>query len=430
MQIHVVRPGDTLASVAAGYGVPLSLLQGDNRLPDPGRLVPGQTLVVRTPAATYTVRAGDTLFSIARANGLSPRRLLQLNPILRGESAVYPGQTLILSDWDAPTRSAVVTGYAYPFVDRGLLQRTLPYLSGMIPFTYGIRADGTLVPLRDEALIAATVQMGVTPVMHLSTLTDGERFDSALASRILNDGAARQTLIGNVSGVMLQRGYRALDVDFEFIPDADAEPYGRFIEELRAALAPYGFPVITALAPKTSADQPGLLYEGHSYPLLGAAADLLLLMTYEWGYTYGPPMAVAPLPNVVRVVKYALTEIPPEKLLLGIPNYGYDWPLPYVRGVTRATSISNQYAVTLALRNNVSIFYDETAQSPYFRYRDAGGRQHEVWFEDARSVRAKLALIGRFDLAGAGYWNLMRPFPQNWPVLSSMYSILDRLPGT
>ena len=182
-----------------------------------------------------------------------------------------------------------------------------------------------------------------------------------------------------------------------------------------------------ALAPKTSADQRGLLYEGHNYRLLGEAADLVLLMTYEWGYTYGPPLAVAPLPNVRRVVEYALTEIPPEKILLGIPNYGYDWTLPYVRGESRATSISNQYAVTLAGDNNAEIQYDPTAQAPFFRYTDPAGREHEVWFEDARSIRAKLSLLSRYDLAGAGYWNLNRPFPQNWLVLNSMYHIEDNL---
>lgn len=132
-----------------------------------------------------------------------------------------------------------------------------------------------------------------------------------------------------------------------------------------------------------------------------------------------------PCPNVRAVVEYALTQIPAEKIWLGVPNYGYDWPLPFVQGETRATSISNRYAVQLALRYNAEIQYDERAQSPWFRYRDESGVEHEVWFEDARSIRAKLALIPEYGLRGAGYWNLMRPFPQNWLVLSSLYNIRD-----
>ena len=425
MEIHVVHPGDTLASIANEYDVPLSLLRTDNQLPDPSRLVTGQTIVVRQPVVTYTVQPGDTLFSIAEQSGLTPRQLLRLNPVLRGEPAVFAGQTLVLVDEEERMGNILVTGYAYPFVDKGLLQRELPYLSGLIPFTYGIRPDGTLVELDDKALIAAAQQLGVTPVMHLSTLTENGGFDSALATLVLNNMQVQDSIVNDIISTMEQQGYRVLDVDFEFIPPQDAVPYANFISRLHDTLAPLGIPVIVALAPKTSADQTGLLYEGHNYALLGRAADAVLLMTYEWGYTYGPPLPVAPLPNVRRVVEYALTEIPAEKILLGIPNYGYDWTLPFIQGESRATSISNQYAVTLAADNGVDISFDSAAQAPFFRYQDDMGREHEVWFEDARSIRAKLSLISRYGLLGAGYWNLMRPFPQNWLVLNSMFFLQD-----
>lgn len=80
-----------------------------------------------------------------------------------------------------------------------------------------------------------------------------------------------------------------------------------------------------------------------------------MLMTYEWGYTYGPPMAVAPLNMVRRVVEYAVSAIPVEKISLGIPNYGYEWPLPYVRGTTKAQSISNREAVAGPIDHGVPI---------------------------------------------------------------------------
>ena len=146
--------------------------------------------------------------------------------------------------------------------------------------------------------------------------------------------------------------------------------------------------------------------------------------SYEWGYTYGPPMAVAPLPNVRAVLDYAVTEIPPEKLLLGVPNYGYDWPLPFVQGETRAQSISNQRAIQLAVAYGAVIQYDDTAQSPYFHYTDEDGTIHEVWFEDARSMAAKLRLVAEYGFPGAGFWNLMRPFPQTRAVLDALYDIL------
>ncbi len=423
MDIHVVRSGETLTSIAAQHGVTLSRLMADNQLPDPGQLVTGQTIVIRYPAEVYTVRPGDTLTSIAAANGLTVRQLLRQNPNLRGEETIFPGQTLVLSYQGEKRGTLSVNGYAYPFIDKGLLQRELPFLSNLTPFTYGITPQGGLVNLDDAALIAAANSLDVAPLMHLSTLTEEGGFSNELASLVLNDMSVQDNLVEAVKENLRSKGYRGLDVDFEFVFAQDAAPYAAFIARLRRELTPLGYPVIVALAPKTSATQPGLLYEGHNYRALSQAADQVLLMTYEWGYTYGPPMAVAPLPNVRRVVEYALTEMPAQKIWLGIPNYGYDWPLPFAEGVTRATSISNQYAVRLALRYGAEIRYDTFAQSPWFRYTDEQGREHEVWFEDARSIQAKLALIPEYGLYGAGYWNLMRPFPQNWLILDSEYNI-------
>lgn len=425
MVIHVVQRGENLYSIANQYGIPFSQIQNDNQLPDSSRLVIGQTLVIRFPLQVHTVQFGQTLQSIAQQYGLSIRQLQRNNPILSGGTTIYPGQTLVIKYRQQPESTLSVNGYAYPFIDRSLLQSTLPFLTYLTPFTYGITDEGDLVTLNDEELITAANTSDVSPLMHLSTLTEEGGFSNELASLVLNNSEIQNRLINNIVTTIRQKGYRGLDVDFEFVFARDAGPYAAFIRNLTQTLNPLGYPVIVALAPKTSATQQGLLYEGHDYAALGAAANEVLLMTYEWGYAYSPPMAVAPLPSVRSVVEYALTEIPPEKIWLGIPNYGYDWPLPFVQGQTRATSISNRYAVQLALRYNAEIQYDELAQTPWFQYQDEQGTSHEVWFEDARSIRAKLALIPEYGLRGAGYWNLMRPFPQNWIVLTSLYNIRD-----
>lgn len=425
MVIHVVRSGDSIYSIAQEYGVPVSQILNDNQLVDPARLAVGQTIVIRFPRQVHTVQEGQSLSSIAAQYGLTVRQMQRNNPVLEGGTTIYPGQTLVISYRQEKSGTVSVNGYAYPFIDKPLLRETLPFLTFMTPFTYGITESGDLVDLNDEELIAMAKESEVAPLMHLSTLTEEGGFSNALASLVLNNADIQNTLIENIVARIQAKGYRGLDVDFEFVFPQDAGPYAAFIRNLAQTLNPLGLPVIVALAPKTSATQQGLLYEGHDYAALGAAANEVLLMTYEWGYTYGPPMAVAPLPNVRAVVEYALSEIPAGKIWLGIPNYGYDWPLPFVQGQTRATSISNRYAVQLALRYNAEIQFDARAQAPWFRYRDERGQEHEVWFEDARSIQAKLALIPEFGLRGAGYWNLMRPFPQNWIVLDSLYNIRD-----
>ena len=422
MVIHVVRPGESAYSIALAYGIPMSQLVLDNDLESSGRLAVGQALVVQFPTQTHTVQAGETAASIAAAYGLSLRQLYRNNPILGGRPDIYPGETLVISYDQEPEGELTANGYAYPFIPSSLLSSVLPYLTYLTPFTYGFTPQGALVELDDRALLAAAVEAGTAPLMHLSTLTESGGFSNELAHLALTDQALQDTLIDNLEAMLLRKGYRGLDVDFEYLPPEDAGAYAAFLARLTERLAPLGLPVLAALAPKTSADQPGTLYEGHDYAAIGAAVSRVLLMTYEWGYIYGPPMAVAPLRNVELVVDYALSEIPAEKIWMGIPNYGYDWPLPFRQG-SRAQSISNQEAVALAVQNRVAIRFDQAAQSPWFRYVDGQGREHEVWFEDARSIRAKLELARSRGLYGVGYWNLMRPFPQNWALLNSLYEI-------
>src|SRR5690606_35650069 len=141
-------------------------------------------------------------------------------------------------------------------------------------------------------------------------------------------------------------------------------------------LSAQGLLMSSALAPKVSATQEGEWYEAHDYGAHGAVDDMVVLMTYEWGYSGGPAMAVSPIDQVRRVVEYALTEMPANKILLGQNLYGYDWTLPFVPGGEYARAVSPQQAIALAREHNVPIQYDTTAQAPFFRYTDAEGRQH------------------------------------------------------
>lgn len=145
-------------------------------------------------------------------------------------------------------------------------------------------------------------------------------------------------------------------------------------------------------------------------------------ITYEWGYALSEPMAVAPIDKVEQVVRFAVSQVPPDKIFLGMPNYGYDWILPYIKGQSRARSLGNVQATEQAVQAGAPIRFDTQAQSPHYNYwRDRA--EHEVWFEDARSVQAKLLLAGEYQLRGVSIWNIMRYFPQLWLVLNQLYEI-------
>lgn len=373
----------------------------------------------------YTVKSGDTIDSISRAYQVP------VSSIIFNNQLVYPyrlaiGQALLLSyEGSAERRTVTTSGYAYPFINQNVLRQSLPYMTSLYLFSYGFTAEGYLVPpyLDDSFLIQLSLDYQVRPTLTLTPIDAGGNFNNNLITALVHNPSAIRHLISELRLQITVRGFQGVDIDFEYILPEDRIAFANFVYEVRLAVNELGFPVSVALAPKTSDDQPGLLYEGKDYSLLGAAADSVLLMTYEWGYTFSEPRAVAPLPNVRRVVEYGLTRIPAFKIDLGIPNYGYDWPLPYESGVTKATSIGNLEAVQIAIENNAEIQFDTAAMTPWFTY-ERDGIRHEVWFEDVRSYQAKFALINEYQLRGAGFWQLMRPFLPGWLLLSGTFWIL------
>lgn len=376
MQIYVVQPGDSIDRIAGLYGTTIAELSYANQIPYPYRLAVGQALLI---------------------------------PVGQG---------------DVDRRVVTANGYAYPFISPWVLEQTLPYLTNLLVFSYGFTIEGQLIPpnVADQWMIEEAQGFSVSSILVLTPLGADGRFNNNLIHEVVTSETAREALISNLLLTVEEKGFGGVDVDFEYILAEDRDLFTSFVAELRQRMNEAGYMVSVALAPKTSADQPGLLYEGKDYGGLGAAADEVLLMAYEWGYTYGPAMAVAPLNKVRQVIEYALTEIPPEKINLGIPNYGYDWILPYVRGESRAVTIGHVEAVQIAIENDVPIQFDETAQSPYFTYiRD--GKEHEVWFEDVRSLQAKFNLLKEYDLKGIGVWQIMRLFRAMWLLYADMFYV-------
>ena len=422
MTIHVVAPGETLFSIARQYGVSVASIAAANGLNQADPLIEGQALILIPPRVTHTVEPGETLTSIAARYGVSVDDLLYQNPQITDPSAVTAGQLITVRGGSPKLGTLAVNGYVYDFVDEQTLRRTLPYLTYVTIFGYGITPRGGLIPADDARILAAAREYGVASLLLLTALNEAGGFSSENVSAMLNDPAAREALYTALAQTVQEKGYYGVDVDFEFIPPADRELYVSFVSELEQRLEPLGKSVFVALAPKTSDDQAGLLYEAHDYGALGAAADEVLLMTYEWGYAYSEPMAVAPIDKVAQVVRYGLSRIPAYKILMGIPNYGYDWALPRRPG-ERARTISNNEALDLARRYGAAIQYDATAQTPFFEYTDEGGRAHQVWFEDARSLDAKLRLAGGEALFGIGVWNAMSFYAPLWTLTQEMFNI-------
>ncbi len=422
MVIYVIKRGDSIYGIARRFGVPAETILEANQITDPGRLVVGQAVAVPGDFFSHTVKSGESMYTIARSYGIPLNTLLRANPDIRNPAMIRPGQTVVIPQAPQKLGTIYVNGYIYPNIDADVLRQTLPHLTYISIFSYMVKPDGSLSSLDDTNIIAAARQAGVAPLMVVTNMEEGAGFSGTLANTVLTNMQVQNTLIGSITATLREKNYYGVNIDFEYISPANRQNYNNFISRLVNALRPLGYHVSVALAPKISGTQEGTLYEAHDYPSMGALVDHVILMTYEWGYLYGPAMAVAPENQVRRVLDYATGVIPSEKILMGMPNYGYDWTLPFVRG-SSARVLTNTGALSLAASVGANIQFDAASQAPFFRYYDSSGKQHEVWFDDARSIYARLQLVSTYDLGGVSYWTLNNFHAVNWVVLESMYDV-------
>lgn len=427
MQIHVVRVGESLYSIARLYNSTIGAIAGANELPNPNQLVVGQALVIPIVGRFYWVQPGDSLYNIARRFGISYLALARINGISPNKPLPI-GFRLYIPP--LPRRRAEINAYVEPIGGRVTpaleqsVRSVAPHLTYLSPFSFQIQRDGTLKepPLNNFRNIANN--SGAVLLMAVTNLEEGQ-FSTELGRLILTNQKLQDTLLDNIISTAKRLNFKDIHFDLEHLPRELRENYNAFLRKAKARLSAQGLLMSTALAPKTSATQTGEWYEAHDYRAHGEIADFVVIMTYEWGYSGGPAMPVSPLPEVRKVIEYALTEMPASKIMMGQNLYGYDWTLPFVPGSV-ARAISPQEAILLAAENNVSISYDTKAQAPHFNYIDADGKRHTVWFEDARSIQAKFNLVKELGLRGVSYWKLGISFPQNWLLIEDNFEVVKR----
>lgn len=423
----MVRQGENINTIAQAFNTSPGRIISTNELDKPNELVVGQALVIPIKGSYYWVQSGDTLYTISRRFGQTAGQLAKANNI-SVNSPLKIGMRLYIPP--RPKRDAEFNAYVEP---RGTTvapvleqeaRTAAPYLTYLSPFSYQVSREGNLkAPLLNEFPSIAK-NTGTVLTMVLTNL-ENDAFSSELGQIILNNTNVQNNLLNNIEETARSQGFRDIHFDFEGLRPEDRDAYTAFLKKAKERFSQQGWQISIALAPKTSATQKGKWYSAHDYKNQGAVADWVLIMTYEWGYSGGPAQAVSPIGPVRQVLTYAVTEIPSRKVMMGQNLYGYDWTLPFVQGSV-AKAVSPQQAIALARDHKVNIKYDYNAQAPFFRYRDNDGKEHEVWFEDARSIQAKFNLIKELNLRGMSYWKLGLSFPQNWLLLQDNFTVTKK----
>jgi spore germination protein YaaH len=278
------------------------------------------------------------------------------------------------------------------------------------PFWYTTDSSGRLYGHRDDELVRVAHESNVLviPAIHNIGTYD-------VVINVISDPHIRARHIQNIVDEVVARNYDGIDIDYESLPESTRPAFSAFIIELAEALHAHGKMLTVAVHAK-DCDYCGL-GGFQDWSVIGLHADRVRIMTYDYHWRGGGAGPVAPLYWVESVAEYARTVIPPEKIFIGVPFYGYDWPsnggsaigLPWAD----IEDLIDSQGLTVNLMQRDS---QGRVDESWFRYDSPQGMR-EVWFMTDDGLESKLELVQQMDLAGIAIWRIGYEKPEYWDVI-------------
>lgn len=290
--------------------------------------------------------------------------------------------------------------------------RNADLYSSVSPFWYEMSSTGGVVGYPGAGEVRIVTGIRSAGVRVVPTITND--FDPVRVGAMLSTARKRTAHVKVLTALAAARNYDGLDIDYENLAATDRNRYSAFITELAAALHRSGRILTVAVHPKTS--EPGSWSgpQAQDYAALGKAADRLRVMAYDYSWATSPAGPVAPIAWVADVAAFAARTVGPAKVELGVPLYGYDWV------GNRGAGLTHESAVQLMRTHGATRTWNEAAAEASFTY-SAGGASHTVWYSDAASVSARLALVDRYGLSGVAFWRLGGEDPAVWSAVRSRW---------
>ena len=291
------------------------------------------------------------------------------------------------------------------------------------PWMYGLNGDGQIVLDAGNKRSAITADLsrlraqGLPIVPTLANVDARGDWSYGPVARMLHDPALAARQVAQIVALAGAHDYAGIDLDYEDLQAGDRQAFTAFVTRLASALHARGKVLSVALFAKTTNAGYAPRNVAQDYAAIGRVADQVRLMTYDYHWPTSAPGPVAPIGWVRDVIRYAETQMPASKIVLGIPQYGYNWTDHH------GVAITWQQAVQLSRRYHAQPRYSAASQAPWFTYTDAAGREHTVWYENAASSRAKLEAAHAAGLGGVYLWMYGTGDPGTWPALRQVFPV-------
>ena len=277
--------------------------------------------------------------------------------------------------------------------------------------TWSVDATGKLTGVAPTAELKFAAKHHIQSFATISNfgITD---FDPAIVHAILTNPLARSKMFAGMSSVATINGYDGINIDFESVSPADRGLFTKFVNVASAYLHARGKYLVLSVPAMLQNDPTDSWTGAYDLAALSRAVDIVQYMTYDENGPWGTPGPVAGLDWVSAAAHYAISVVPPAKISLGVPAYGYDWNLTAGTG----SQVPWNQIPALLSTNQAAPLWDAASSSPYFNYT-LGGDQHVVWYENYTSIERKAALASAMKLAGVSVYALGYEDPNFWAAL-------------
>lgn len=296
------------------------------------------------------------------------------------------------------------------------LKNNIDMIKTIAPFWATLDGEGIIHDRggNDHASVVKVAHQNNVSVLLMVNNAKQEQHSRSPLHTVLTNPSLRAKAIANIETYIKKYNLDGINIDFEMVDAEDRDYLSAFMQELSARLKPQGYIISIDVFPKQ--DESNDVSVAYDYEQLAKYADKIMLMTYDNHGTWSDAGPIADIRWVESNLKYALKFIPKSKLYVGIAGYGYDWSS---KGVE---SLEYGPIMKLAKDYNRPILWDEPSKSPHFSYTSSDGTFHEVWYENSESLRYKLDLVNKYDIAGAALWKLGEEDPNYWQVFKKYFS--------
>jgi spore germination protein YaaH len=429
--LYTVAPGDTLYSIAQKHQTSVETIRQSNGLKS-NLIYAGQALVIPDQATVHIVAEGESLYLIARLYNTTVAEMMSANNL--PDTSLLVGQVLRITSGGYERPDAFILGYyteQEDYLPSSAWSTTVHMndLSYVAPFWFrlnqwdctDLETAGYFSQSEARRIVAAAHarDVRVIPVIH-NFLYEDRSLTKNLVTEMLSSPESRKKCIERITWLIGHYGFDGINMDFEGIRVSDRDNLSLFYQELGDSLRQRGYLFTVAVPAKSGDNWANIWAAPYDYAAIGRAADLVVLMMYnEHGWPGSGPGPVSSIGFNHAVLKYAVTKIPRHKIIAAEPVFGFDFNLQ----TNRYDYLSHELAMKRVYNHGAAPLFDRTSQTPHFLYT-ANNQRHEVWYEDADSLKRKLDLIGQYDIAGLALWRLGLEDPAVWQTIRERVNVV------